>query len=100
MKLSVGVRWSRPSSPAQDRRAGDGRGNLTPMLKCPIPTLLRERASLQPNRTAFTFMDYEQDAAGIAESLTWSQLYRRRVNIKQETKPKRTTHTTAARDGS
>lgn len=51
------------------------------MLKCPIPTLLRERASLQPNQTAFTFMDYEQDPAGIAESLTWSQLYRRVVNV-------------------
>ena len=49
-----------------------------------IPALLRERASLQPNRTAFTFMDYEQDRAGIAESLTWSQLYRRALNIAQE----------------
>ena len=47
-------------------------------------TLLRERASLQPNRTAFTFMDYEQDRAGIAESLTWSQLYRRALNLAQE----------------
>jgi long-chain fatty acid adenylyltransferase FadD28 len=54
------------------------------MLKCPIPTLLRERASLQPNRTAFTFMDYERDWAGIAESLTWSQLYRRVLNLAQE----------------
>jgi fatty acid CoA ligase FadD28 len=54
------------------------------MLKCPIPTLLRERASLQPNRTAFTFMDYEQDWAGIAQSLTWSQLYRRALNLAQE----------------
>jgi long-chain fatty acid adenylyltransferase FadD28 len=54
------------------------------MLKCPISTLLRERASLQPNRTAFTFMDYEQDWAGIAESLTWAQLYRRALNLAQE----------------
>jgi long-chain fatty acid adenylyltransferase FadD28 len=54
------------------------------MVKCPIPALLRERASLQPNRTAFTFMDYEQDWAGIAESLTWSQLYRRALNLAQE----------------
>ncbi|OBF70075.1 acyl-CoA synthetase [Mycobacterium sp. 852002-51613_SCH5001154] len=51
------------------------------MLKCPIPTLLRERASLQPNRTAFTFMDYERDRNGIAESVTWSQLYRRVLNL-------------------
>jgi long-chain fatty acid adenylyltransferase FadD28 len=54
------------------------------MVKCPIPALLRERASLQPNRTAFTFMDYEQDWGGIAESLTWSQLYRRALNLAQE----------------
>ncbi|OBH76978.1 acyl-CoA synthetase [Mycobacterium scrofulaceum] len=54
------------------------------MLKCPIPTLLRERASLQPNRTAFTFMDYERDRNGIAESVTWSQLYRRVLSLAPE----------------
>jgi long-chain fatty acid adenylyltransferase FadD28 len=57
---------------------------LTPMALGSLPALLRERASLQPNRTAFTFMDYEQDQAGIAESLTWSQLYRRALNLAQE----------------
>ena len=59
------------------------------MLKCPIPTLLRERASLQPNETAFTFIDYEQDWAGVAESLTWSQLYRRTLNVAQELRASR-----------
>jgi long-chain fatty acid adenylyltransferase FadD28 len=54
------------------------------MARGSIPALLRERASLQPNRTAFTFMDYEQDWAGIAESPTWSQLYRRALNLAQE----------------
>lgn len=54
------------------------------MLKCPIPALLRERAGLQPNRTAFTFMNYEQDPDGIAESLTWSQAYRRVLNLAEE----------------
>ncbi|HET9890750.1 MAG TPA: AMP-binding protein [Mycobacterium sp.] len=54
------------------------------MLKSPIPAMLRERASLQPNRTAFTFMNYEQDPAGIEESLTWAQLYRRALNLAQE----------------
>lgn len=49
-----------------------------------LPALLRERASLQPNRTAFTFMDYDRERAGIAETLTWSQLYRRALNIAQE----------------
>ena len=37
----------------------------------PSPTLLsilRERASLQPNDAAFTYTDYEQDWAGVAET--------------------------------
>ncbi len=61
------------------------------MLKCPIPTLLRERASLQPSRTAFTFMNYEQDPDGIAESLTWSQVYRRVLNLASELRPRGST---------
>src|SRR5690349_10385170 len=58
--------------------------SLTPMPMGSLPALLRERASMQPNRTAFTFIDYDRDRAGIAESLTWSQLYRRALNIAQE----------------
>jgi fatty acid CoA ligase FadD28 len=46
-------------------------------METSIPDLLCERASLQPNDTAFTFIDYDQDWNGVAESLTWSQLYRR-----------------------
>jgi long-chain fatty acid adenylyltransferase FadD28 len=46
--------------------------------------LMCERASLQPDDTAFTFIDYEQDWAGVAESLTWSQLYRRTLNVARE----------------
>lgn len=49
-----------------------------------ISTVLRERASLQPNHTAFTFIDYEQDWEGVAESLTWAQLYRRTRNLALE----------------
>lgn len=45
-----------------------------------IPAVLRERASLQPNDTALTFIDYEQDWDGTQQTLTWSQLYRRMVN--------------------
>ena len=29
-------------------------------------------------------MDYDQERAGVAESLTWSQLYRRALNLAQE----------------
>jgi fatty acid CoA ligase FadD28 len=46
-------------------------------METSIPALLCERASLQPNDTAFTFIDYDQDWNGVPESLTWSQLYRR-----------------------
>jgi fatty acid CoA ligase FadD28 len=54
------------------------------MTASSIPAVLRERASLQPNDIAFTFMDYEQDWAGVAESLTWSQVHRRSLNLAQE----------------
>jgi long-chain fatty acid adenylyltransferase FadD28 len=46
-----------------------------------ILALLCERASLQPDDPAFTFVDYEQDWSGVAETLTWSQLYRRTLNV-------------------
>jgi len=46
--------------------------------------VLRERASVQPNDTAFTYIDYEQDWNGAATSLTWSQLYRRTTNLAHE----------------
>ena len=56
------------------------------MVESSIPAVLRERASLQPNDTAFTFIDYEQDWDGVAESLTWAQVYRRTGNLAQELK--------------
>lgn len=49
-------------------------------LEYSIPALLELRAQQQPDDTAFTFLDYEVDPAGFAESLTWSQL-RDRVNV-------------------
>ncbi len=54
------------------------------MTESSIRVVLRERASLQPNHTAFTYLDYEQDWEGVAESLTWAQLYRRVVNLALE----------------
>ena len=54
------------------------------MIESSIRVVLRERASLQPNHTAFTFLDYEQDWEGVAESLTWAQLYRRSLNLALE----------------
>jgi fatty acid CoA ligase FadD28 len=54
------------------------------MTESSICVVLRERASLQPNDTAFTFLDYDQDWDGIAERLTWAQLYRRVLNLAME----------------
>ncbi|WP_341329446.1 fatty-acid--AMP ligase [Mycobacterium shinjukuense] len=54
------------------------------VVESSLPAVLHERASMQPDQIAFTFVDYEQDWAGVAESLTWSQLYRRTSNLAQE----------------
>jgi long-chain fatty acid adenylyltransferase FadD28 len=57
---------------------------VTPVVDRSIPGVLRERASLQPNDTAFTFIDYEEDCDGVAQNVTWSHLYRRTLNLAQE----------------
>ena len=54
------------------------------VIEASIPAVLRERAHLQPNDTAFTFIDYQPDPAGHAESLTWSQIHRRALNVAHE----------------
>ena len=47
-----------------------------------VLSVLRERASLQPNGAAFTFIDYEKDwNGGAVETLTWMQLFRRTSNL-------------------
>jgi fatty acid CoA ligase FadD21 len=46
--------------------------------------MLHGRASLRPNDVAFTFTNYEDDWAGVAENLTWSQLSRRTLNVARE----------------
>lgn len=54
------------------------------MREVSILSVLRERAGLTPNDLAFTFTDYDRDWDGVAESLTWSQLYRRTLNVAHE----------------
>ena len=71
------------TSPLLARNARD-EGNLMSVVQSSIPAVLRERASLQPNDMAFTFFDYEQDWDGVAITLTWSQLYRRVVNLSEQ----------------
>lgn len=51
------------------------------MTSFSLSTLIRERASLQPNDIAFTYIDYESDWDGVAETLTWLQLYRRTLDV-------------------
>ncbi|HTZ16348.1 MAG TPA: AMP-binding protein [Mycobacterium sp.] len=49
-----------------------------------ILSMLHGRAALRPDDVAFTFTDYDNDWAGVAESLTWSQLSRRTLNMARE----------------
>ena len=76
-----------PPAPLIQRRLGQPpsqAGNVMPMNVRSLPAVLRACARLQPNDTAFTFFDYEQDWAGVEQSLTWSQLYRRTLNVARE----------------
>ena len=55
-----------------------------PHTNMSIPALLCERAAEQPEATAYTFMDAALGGTGIAESLTWSQVYRRSLVVAEE----------------
>jgi fatty acid CoA ligase FadD28 len=54
------------------------------MTDSSVNGVLRERASLQPDDIAFTFLDYEQDWEGVAKTLTWAQLSRRVLSLAHE----------------
>jgi len=54
---------------------------VAPMPQVSCLSMLRERASLQPNDPAFTFTDFEQDWAGVTARLTWAEAYRRSLNV-------------------
>ena len=41
------------------------------MAELSLTTLLQQRANRRPGGTAYTFIDYDVDPAGVAESLTW-----------------------------
>ena len=49
--------------------------------------MLHGRASLRPDDVAFTFTHYEDDWDGVPESLTWSQVSRRTLNVARELGP-------------
>ncbi|OBH11474.1 acyl-CoA synthetase [Mycobacterium sp. E1747] len=50
--------------------------------------MLHGRASMRPDDVAYTFTRYEDDRAGVPESLTWSQVARRTLNVAQELGPR------------
>lgn len=54
------------------------------MPRSTILDMLHARASMRPDDVAFTFTDYTDDPSGIPESLTWSQLSRRTVEVAGE----------------
>lgn len=54
------------------------------MPEVSVLSVLRERAGRTPDDIAFTFTDYERNWEGVTESLTWSQLYRRTLNVAHE----------------
>jgi long-chain fatty acid adenylase/transferase FadD26 len=54
------------------------------MTQSSLSALLLQRASQQPDATAYTFIDYEIDPAGFAESLTWAQVYRGALAVAEE----------------
>jgi fatty acid CoA ligase FadD21 len=57
---------------------------VTPISQSSILSMLHGRASLRPHDVAFTFTNYDDDWAGVPESLTWSQLSRRTLNVARE----------------
>ena len=66
--------WARPSAITYQ---AERKGVVMPVIESSITAVLEERAQQQPDDVAFTFVDYEVDPTGYAESLTWSQLYQR-----------------------
>jgi long chain fatty acid CoA FadD26 len=54
------------------------------MAEFSLPALLQERASGQPDATAYTFVDYEADPNGFAETLTWAQVRNRAQIVADE----------------
>lgn len=57
---------------------------LTPSARSTILSMLHGRANLRPDDVAFTFTDYTHAPDGVAETVTWSQLSRRTMNVARE----------------
>ena len=53
-----------------------------------IPAVLAERAQQEADAPAYTFIDYQLDPAGYAETLTWSQIHQRVQVVAAELAPR------------
>lgn len=54
------------------------------MTALSVSEMLKQRASVHSDAIAFTFIDYELDPAGFADSITWAQAYRRAQAVGEE----------------
>ncbi|MGY4648851.1 AMP-binding protein [Mycobacterium sp. URHB0021] len=54
------------------------------MTDASVTGVLRERASLQPDGVAFTFVDFDHEWDGVPQALTWAQLNRRVQSLAHE----------------
>jgi len=82
-----GVQVATQPAPGTGRQAAqppDGIAMRFAMTESSLPALLQKVARQQPNRVAYTFIDYEVDPAGFAESLTWSQVHRQAMIVAEE----------------
>lgn len=55
-----------------------------PVTNASIPALLQGRAEQQPDASAFTYIDYDDDPAGFAETVTWAQISQRARVVAEE----------------
>jgi long chain fatty acid CoA FadD26 len=58
-----------------------------PVIDLSIPAVLHELATQRADEPGFTFIDYEIDASGYFESLTWSEVHRRVEAVAAEIAP-------------
>src|SRR6476469_6904275 len=74
----------RSCSPVSSTCSTTAAADVTPTHQASVLSMLHGRASLRPDDVAFTFTDYEKDRAGVPESITWSQLSRRTINMARQ----------------
>lgn len=55
-----------------------------PVTDSSIPSMLAERAEQEPDAPAYTFLDFDVDPAGYAETVSWAQLRRRAQTVAAE----------------